>query len=169
MVSAPNGIHIFALNSPISPNSNFILRREAEFTRAHPTNIPERTHRPLSRSRSLLPAALASVSFGFVLGRVRVRVRVNTSTVRRTSPQNSSEKCLVDLGRDSRTSTQSRRLVRRKDASWCLNWPSGAKLLARKQHMYFFWCLCDYCVFFFLLSPPPEGGLDFVTNRQGAI
>jgi len=44
----------------------------------------------------------------------------------------------VDLGRDTRTSTQSRRLVRRKDASWSLNWPSGANLLARKQHMYFF-------------------------------
>jgi len=26
--------------------------------------------------------------------------------------------------------------VRRKDASW--------------QHMYFFWCLCDYCVLVFL-------------------
>jgi len=44
------------------------------------------------------------------------------------------EKCLVDLGRDTRTSTQSRRLVRRKDASWSLNWPSGANLLAHKQH-----------------------------------
>jgi len=28
-------------------------------------------------------------------------------------------------------------LVRRKDASWSLNRPSGANLLARKQHMYF--------------------------------
>ena len=64
--------------------------------------------------------------------------------------KNSPEKCLVDLGRDTRTSTQSRRLVRRKDASWSLNWPSGANLLARKQHMYFFWCLCDYCVLVFL-------------------
>ena len=35
-------------------------------------------------------------------------------------------------------STQPRRIVRRKDASWSLNWPSGANLLARKQHMYFF-------------------------------
>ena len=52
--------------------------------------------------------------------------------------KNSPEKCLVDLGRDTRTSTQSHRLVRRKDASWSLNWPSGANLLARKQHMYFF-------------------------------
>ena len=58
--------------------------------------------------------------------------------------------CLVDLGRDTRTSTQSRRIVRRKDASWSLNWPSGENLLARKQHMYFFWCLCDYCVLVFL-------------------
>jgi len=34
--------------------------------------------------------------------------------------------CRVDLGRDTRTSTQLRRLVRRKDVSWSLNWPSGA-------------------------------------------
>ena len=64
--------------------------------------------------------------------------------------KNSPEKCLVDLGRDTRTSTQSRRLVRRKDASWSVNWPSGANLLARKLHMYFYWCLCDYCVLVFL-------------------
>ena len=51
--------------------------------------------------------------------------------------KNSPEKCLVDLGRDTRTSTQSRRLVRRKEASWSLNWPFGANLLAQKQHMYF--------------------------------
>jgi len=44
--------------------------------------------------------------------------------------------CLVYLGRDTRTSTQSRRLVRRKDASWSLNWPSGANLLAHKRHKY---------------------------------
>jgi len=43
--------------------------------------------------------------------------------------KNSPENCLVDLGRDTRTSTQSRRLVRRKGASWSLNWPSGANLL----------------------------------------
>jgi len=35
--------------------------------------------------------------------------------------KNSPEKCLVDLGRDTRTSTQSRRLVRRKDAGWSPN------------------------------------------------
>ena len=64
--------------------------------------------------------------------------------------ENSPEKCLVDLGRCTRTSTQSRRFVRRKDASWSPNLPSGANLLARKQHMYFFWCLCDYCVHVFL-------------------
>ena len=64
--------------------------------------------------------------------------------------RNSPEKYLVDLGRDTRTSTQSRRIVRRKDASWSLNWPSGANLQARKQHMYFFWCLCDYFVLVFL-------------------
>jgi len=52
--------------------------------------------------------------------------------------KNSPEKCLVDPGRDTRTSTHSRRLVRKKNASWSLNWPSGANLLARKQHMYFF-------------------------------
>ena len=40
------------------------------------------------------------------------------------------------------------RIVRRKDASWSLNWPSGANLLARKQHMYFF-------------SEPPRGGTFF--------
>jgi len=55
---------------------------------------------------------------------------------------------LVDLGRETRTSTQSRRLVRRKDASWSLNWPSGANFPAQKQHMYFFlvplWLLCAW-------------------------
>ena len=44
----------------------------------------------------------------------------------------------VDLGRDTRTSTQSRRLVQRKDASWSLNWPSRENFPAQKQHMYFF-------------------------------
>ena len=43
--------------------------------------------------------------------------------------KNSPENCLVDLGRDTRTSTQSRRLVRRKGASWSLHWPSGVNLL----------------------------------------
>ena len=33
---------------------------------------------------------------------------------------NKPVRCLVDLGRDTRTSTQSRRIVRRKDASWSL-------------------------------------------------
>ena len=47
--------------------------------------------------------------------------------------KNSPENCLVDLGRDARPSTQSRRLVRRKGASWSLNWPSGANLLAHIQ------------------------------------
>jgi len=47
--------------------------------------------------------------------------------------KNSPENCLVDLGRDTRTSTQSRRLVRRKGAIWSLNWPSGANLLAHLQ------------------------------------
>ena len=55
-------------------------------------------------------------------------------------------------GRDTRTSTQSRRLVRRKDASWSLNWPSGATLLVHEQHKYFFWCLCDYRGHFLLPS-----------------
>ena len=45
----------------------------------------------------------------------------------------SPEKCLVDLRRDTRTRTQSRRLVRRKRTSWRLNWPSGANLLAHMQ------------------------------------
>jgi len=48
--------------------------------------------------------------------------------------KNSPENCLVGLlGRDTRTSTQSRRLDRRKGASWSLNWPSGANLLAHVQ------------------------------------
>ena len=56
----------------------------------------------------------------------------------KTAPQsywgkNSPENCLVDLGRDTRTSTQSRRLVRRKGASRSLNWPSGANSLAHLQ------------------------------------
>ena len=50
--------------------------------------------------------------------------------------KHSPEKYLVYLGRDTRTSTQSRRLVRMKDASWSLNWPSGANLLAHKRHKY---------------------------------
>ena len=45
----------------------------------------------------------------------------------------SPENCLVGLGRDTRTSTQSLRLVRRKGASWSLNWPSGANLQAHFQ------------------------------------
>jgi len=44
--------------------------------------------------------------------------------------KNSPKKYLLDLGRDTRTSNQSRRLVRRKDASWNLNWPSGENLRA---------------------------------------
>ena len=47
--------------------------------------------------------------------------------------KNSPENCLVDLGRDTRTSTQSCRLVRRKGASWSRNWPSGANSLAHLQ------------------------------------
>jgi len=68
--------------------------------------------------------------------------------------KNSPEKCLVDLGRDTRTSTQSRRIVRRKDASWSLNWPSGANLLAQKQHMYFFFgaSVTTVCLFSFLVG-----------------
>jgi len=59
----------------------------------------------------------------------------------------------VDLGCDTRTSTQSRRIVRRKDASWSLNWPSGANLLARKQHMYFFGAsVTTVCLFFFVIG-----------------
>ena len=41
--------------------------------------------------------------------------------------------CNQQIGRDTRTSTQSRRLVRRKGAGWSLNWPSGANLLAHLQ------------------------------------
>jgi len=62
--------------------------------------------------------------------------------------KNSPEKCLVDLGRDTRTSTQSRRLVRRKDASWSLNWPSGAYLLEHKQQKYFLYVY----LFFFVIG-----------------
>ena len=51
-------------------------------------------------------------------------------------------------------STQSRRIVRRKDASWSLNWPSGANLLARKQNMYFFW------------FGPRGAGIRRLTSRQ---
>ena len=40
--------------------------------------------------------------------------------------KNSPEKCLVDLGRDARTSTKHSRLVRRKGASWSLYRLSGA-------------------------------------------
>ena len=40
--------------------------------------------------------------------------------------KNSPEKSLVDLGRDARTRTQSRRLVRRKGAIWRLYRLSGA-------------------------------------------
>ena len=60
----------------------------------------------------------------------------------------------MDLGRDTRTSTQPRRLVRRKDASWSLNWPSGAYLLAHKQHMYFFFgaSVTTVCLFFFVIG-----------------
>ena len=83
-------------------------------------------------------------------GQTRFLVRRARHKVYRVLYGRHPEKCPVDLGRDTRTSTQSRRIVRRKDASWSLNWPSGANLLVRKQHMYFFWCLCDYCVLVFL-------------------
>ena len=57
------------------------------------------------------------------------------------------------IRRDTRTSTQSRRIVRRKDASWSLNWPSGANLLARKQHMYFFGAsVTTVFLFFFVIG-----------------
>jgi len=46
---------------------------------------------------------------------------------------NYKKDCLVDVGRDTRTRTQSRRLVRKKGASWSLNWPSGAHFLAHVQ------------------------------------
>jgi len=67
------------------------------------------------------------------------RLIKNIETMPCWGKKNSPEKCLVYLGRDTRTSTQStqsRRLVRRKDASWSLNWPSGANLLAYKPHKY---------------------------------
>jgi len=50
--------------------------------------------------------------------------------------------------------TQSRRLVRRKDASWSLNWPSGSNLLAYKQHNYFFFgaSVTTVCLFFFVIG-----------------
>ena len=64
--------------------------------------------------------------------------------------KNSPENCLVDLGPDTRTSTQSRRLVRRKGASWSLHWPSGANSLAHMQLKCIFMCLCDCCVLAFL-------------------
>ena len=83
-------------------------------------------------------------------GQTRFLVRRARHKVYRVLYGRHPEKCPVDLGRDTRTSTQSRRIVRRKDASWSLNWPSGANLLVRKQHMYFFLCLCDYCVLVFL-------------------
>ena len=55
----------------------------------------------------------------------------NIETMPCWGKKNSPENCLlVDLGRDTRTSTQSRRHVR---ASWSLNWPSGANLLAHMQ------------------------------------
>ena len=40
--------------------------------------------------------------------------------------KNSLEKCLVDLGRDARTSTQPSRLIRRKGTIWRLYRLSGA-------------------------------------------
>ena len=64
--------------------------------------------------------------------------------------KNSPENCLVDLGRDTRTSTQSRRLGRRKGASWSLNWPSGANFLGMCSSSAFFMCLCDCCILAFL-------------------
>jgi len=47
--------------------------------------------------------------------------------------KNSQKRRLMDLGRDTRTSTQSRRLVRRQGASWSLHWPTGANLLVHMQ------------------------------------
>ena len=36
------------------------------------------------------------------------------------------------------------------DAHGSFSMVSAPNLLARKQHMYYFWCLCDYCVLVFL-------------------
>ena len=46
------------------------------------------------------------------------------------------------------------RLVRRKDASWSLNWPSGAILLASKAaHALFFDAsVTTVCLFFFVIG-----------------
>jgi len=67
--------------------------------------------------------------------------------------KNSPEKCLVDLGRDTRTNTQPRRLVRKKGASWSLSWPSGANFIVHMQFKCILcvsMCLCDCCVLVFL-------------------
>jgi hypothetical protein len=45
--------------------------------------------------------------------------------------KNGLEKCLMELERDTLTRTQSHGLVKRKGASWSLNWPSGANSLAQ--------------------------------------
>ena len=99
-----------------------------------PVTIPVRTAYSIAATWSILHQQERGQAVLRSAGARRLR-----KTLRRcpAGAKSSLEKYLVDLGRDTRTSTQSRRLVRRKDASWSLNWPSGANLLAQKQHMYF--------------------------------
>ena len=97
------------------------------------------THTSLARKRT------GDAKIGYSARRLRKTLRRFPAGAKKCP-----EKCLVDLGRDTRTSTQSRRLVRRKGASWCLNWPSGANLLAHMQLICIFLCLCDYCLLAFL-------------------
>ena len=75
----------------------------------------------------------------------------------------------MDLGRDTRISTLSRRLVRRKDASWSLNWPSGANSLAHTQLKCIYFCLCDFFVLVFLCFGRVLTRLDSTAGAAGGV
>jgi len=58
-------------------------------------------------------------------------------TARLKRPYGGTSRCDPKSSKEEENEhTQSRQLVRRKDASWCRNWPSGANLLAHMQRMY---------------------------------
>ena len=92
----------------------------------------------ISSTSTFLCASVTTVYlFFFVIGRVLTRL----------------DWTRLDVCGSTRTRTQSRRLVRREGASWSLNWPSGANLLARKQHMYFSGAsVTTVCLFFFVIG-----------------
>ena len=81
---------------------------------------------------------LVSSLFSVLVERL-VSVVVKSVVLVNILPITKKNKCTVvtEAHKECTYAAQSRRFVRRKDASWSLNWPSGANLLAHKQHKSF--------------------------------